>query len=287
MPGNGEGALASGGSNTGGELVQGGSGASGGALSRGGSVGAGGNGGAGAPALGGQGGAAELTPIHVYIAGDSTVQTYTGSAIHQAGWGQFLQKYLDPRAKVENHAIGGRTARRFIDEGYLAEIIAKISAGDYLLVQFGTNDGNKTATYTFNGMTIPYYLDPQTDFKTWLRQYVTQARARSAIPVFVTPPPRMSCSEDSHTFGNGLAPYATAMKEMGAADGILVVDLNQQTLDYLNGIGCVAAGKDFFLIKADGTNDSTHFQERGADHMAGFVSAGLLSSTSKISAYVK
>ncbi len=235
----------------------------------------------------GQGSSATLAPLHVYLAGDSTVQTYVNSAIHQAGWGQFLQGELDTRAKVDNRAIGGRTARRFIEEGYLDSILEDIAAGDYLLVQFGTNDGNKTATYSHNGATIPYYLDPQTDFKTWLLKYVGAARARSANPVFVTPPPRMSCTGDSHSFGNGLAAYASAMKELGAAEAVPVVDLNQQTLEYLNGIGCVAAGKDFFLIKADGTNDSTHFQEKGAAHMASFVADAIRVLDIGLSRYVK
>jgi lysophospholipase L1-like esterase len=280
-----------------------GSGGSGGANANGGSGGgpAGGSASGGVSAKGGSGGTAGTTPsggaatggsgaltnLTVYIASDSTAQTYTNSAIHQAGWGQYLQTYLDPKAKVDNRAIGGRTARRFIDEGYLDKILQVIKPGDYLLVQFGTNDGNETATYTLNGQTIPYYLAPATDFKTWMTKYVTAARDHMANPVFVTPPPRRSCSGDSHSFGNGLASYATAMKEMGAAQNVPVVDLNQKTLTYLNMIGCVAAGTDFFLVKADGSVDGTHFQEKGANLMAGFVAAGLRELNFGLSPYVK
>jgi len=274
---------ANGGKSAGGSLnaVGGSSGAAaGGTTSAGGTAGSGAAGAAGQP--GGM-----LQPLTVYLAGDSTVQTYTNSSIHQAGWGQFLQATLDPKAKVDNQAIGGRTARRFIDEGRLKQISDKLKAGDYLLVQFGTNDGNKTATYELNGETIPYYLDPQTDFKTWLLEYVKVARARSASAVFVTPPPRMSCTGDSHNFGNGLGGYATAMKELGKAENVPVVDLNLRTLEYLNGIGCMAAGKDFFLIRADGTIDSTHFQEGGAQHMAEFVAAELKLLQLSLTSYVK
>jgi lysophospholipase L1-like esterase len=280
-----------GGNTSGGANQKGGSGgaSAGGSAPGGTSAKGGGSGTAGASSTGGAatGGSGALTNLTVYIASDSTAQTYTNSAIHQAGWGQYLQTYLDPKAKVDNRAIGGRTARRFIDEGYLDKILQVIKPGDYLLVQFGTNDGNQTATYTLNGQTIPYYLAPETDFKTWMTKYVTAAREHMAIPVFVTPPPRRSCTGDSHSFGNGLASYATAMKEMGAAQNVPVVDLNQKTLTYLNMIGCVAAGTDFFLVKADGSVDGTHFQEKGANLMAGFVATGLRELNFGLSPYVK
>ncbi|AUX29916.1 MULTISPECIES: rhamnogalacturonan acetylesterase [Sorangium] len=222
----------------------------------------------------GGGGSAALPDVSVYIAGDSTVQTYVNSAIHQAGWGQMLGEFFDARVHIENRAIGGRTARRFIDEERLADILDDIQRGDYLLVQFGTNDSNKTATYEHDGATIPYYLDPATDFKSYLEQYITGAQARDAIPVLVTPPPRRSCTGDSHDFGNGLAAYAKAMRELGGELDVPVIDLNEKTLAHLNSIGCVAAGEDFFLVRADGSVDGTHFNETGARAMAGFVADG-------------
>ncbi|MDC0683021.1 rhamnogalacturonan acetylesterase [Sorangium atrum] len=227
---------------------------------------------AGGSAGGGEG--AELPDVSVYVAGDSTVQTYVNSPIHQAGWGQMLGQYFDERVHIENRAIGGRTARRFIEEGHLTDILDDIRSGDYLLVQFGTNDSNKTATYQRDGKTIPYYLDPATDFKTYLKEYIAGAQAHDANPVLVTPPPRRSCTGDSHDFGNGLAAYAQAMRELGGDLGVPVIDLNEKTLVYLRSIGCVAAGKDFFLVKADGSVDGTHFQETGARIMAGFVADG-------------
>ncbi|WP_437488035.1 rhamnogalacturonan acetylesterase [Sorangium sp. So ce1014] len=254
-------------------------GAGGGGSGDGGSADGGGGGAAGGStsASGGSdggGGSAALPDISVYIAGDSTVQTYVNSSIHQAGWGQMLGEFFDARVHVENRAIGGRTARRFIDEDRLTELLEDIQSGDYLLVQFGTNDSNKTATYEHDGATIPYYLDPATDFKSYLTQYITGAQAQAANPVLVTPPPRRSCTGDSHNFGNGVGAYAQAMRELGAELDVPVIDLNEKTLAHLNSIGCVAAGEDFFLVRADGSVDGTHFNETGARAMAGFVADG-------------
>ena len=230
--------------------------------------------------------------VTVYVAGDSTVSTYTNSSIHQAGWGQFLQDYLVTNAKVMNKAVGGMTSRHFIEAGYLDAIIAAVKPGDYLLVQFGTNDGNTTATYTLSGSTtaIPYYLDPQTDFKTYLTKYVDAMKAKSATAVFVTPPPRHSCNAGETGVRNGLLAYATAMKELGPTLNTPVVDLNAMTIAYLASVTCETSGSTFYLVKADGTTDGTHFQETGANVMAGLIAKGTTGISTlgiPLSAYVK
>jgi lysophospholipase L1-like esterase len=185
---------------------------------------------------------------------------------------------------VENRAVGGRTARRFIDEGRLEEIFGDVAAGDYLFVQFGTNDGNKTATYELDGQTIPYYLDPATDFKTYLRKYVEGARERDVIPVFVTPPPRNSAY---CTGGNGTGAHAAAMRELGAAENVAVADLNQKTVDHLTAICPAPTPEDFFFVRSDGSVDGTHFQENGARIMAGFVAEGVRESELSLAALLK
>jgi lysophospholipase L1-like esterase len=230
--------------------------------------------------------------VTVYIAGDSTVSTYTNSSIHQGGWGQFLQTYFLSNAKIVNKAVGGMTARHFIEAGYLDDIVAALKAGDYLLVQFGTNDGNKTATYTLPGSStaIPYYLDPATDFKTYLAKYVNATKSKSATTIFVTPPPRHSCDAGETGVRNGLAAYATAMQELGPTLGTPVVDLNAMTIAYLANVTCETSGKTFYLVKADGSIDSTHFQENGANIMAGLIakgSVGIGSLDIPLAAYVK
>jgi lysophospholipase L1-like esterase len=273
VPPTGGSAAAGAGANAGGSTVVGGSGATAG--SAGGAAGA-----------GSLGGSAPLVAVTVFLAGDSTVSTYTDTAStqDQAGWGQMLHEYLNPLAKVDNRAIGGRTARRFIDEGYLEKIWSDIASGDYLLVQFGTNDSNKTATYMLNGETIPYYLDPSTTFKSYLKQYIDGARTHGATPVLVTPPPRNSAY---CTGGNGTGAYAQAMRELGEAEQIAVADLNQKSVAYLKAICPAPTPEDFFLIKSDNSVDGTHFQERGARKLAEFVTQGLSDAKSELARYAK
>ena len=212
--------------------------------------------------------------VNVYLAGDSIVQSYTDTASpnDQAGWGQMLQQQYQSNVMIHNHAVGGRTARRFIEEGRLNAIWAAAKAGDYLLVQFGTNDGHRTATYTINGQTIPYYLDPNTSFKQYLSQYITGARARGINLAFVTPTPRNSAY---CTGGNGTGAWAQAMRELASAEGIPLVDLNQKTVNYLTAICPAPTPENFFFRRSDGSVDGTHFQENGARILARFVADGI------------
>jgi len=249
----------------------------------GGNAGAGPAGNAGAP----------TAPVTIYLAADSTVSNYDTNHAPQAGWGQLLPENLIALAKVENRAVGGRSSRRFISEGRLDDILEEIEPNDYLMVQFGTNDGNKTAMYD-DGM--PYYVEPA-EFEGYMEEYIAGARGKGAIPVLVTPPPRRSCdtADDSRPFGNGLGGYSTAMKNVAARTGCALVDLNQATLDYLNSIGCAASAQVFLVVPAgmytgayaNGVSDGTHFQEFGARKLAGFVADGVRALELPLAAYLE
>jgi len=243
----------------------------------------------GGTATGGAGGSGggELSPVTVYLAGDSTVSTYTDTAstTDQAGWGQMLPEILDDRVTVVNRAAGGRTALWFHLEGAAAWILERLEPNDYFFVQFGTNDGNKTATFTVDGVTYPRYAEASTDFKTHLKDYyLDPTRAVGATPVLVTPPPRNSAYCGT---GNSLGSYAQAMRELGAAEGVTVLDLNDATFSYLSAICPAPTPEDFFFLRADGTVDGTHFQERGARLMAGFLGDAMVETDLGLAAYLR
>lgn len=231
----------------------------------------------------------DTTPerITIYIAGDSTVSTYkdTSSSRDQAGWGQMLHENFNSRVTVDNRARGGRTARWFALEGGVDGILATIRQGDYFLIQFGTNDSHPDATFSVNGRTYKRYADPNTDFKRHLKEfYLDPIRRHGAIPVLVTPPPRNSAYCIG---GNSLARWAQAMRELGAAEGVVVSDLNKKTVDYLMPICPSPQPENFYFIRPDGRVDGTHFQENGARIMAGFVVDGMEEAGLNIDPYLR
>src|ERR1700733_5718805 len=84
----------------------------------------------------------EHKPV-LYIIGDSTVKNGDGknSNVLQ-GWGSFIDDFFDTtRIRVENDAIGGRSSRTFITDGRWDKILATLQKGDYVIMQFGHNDG--------------------------------------------------------------------------------------------------------------------------------------------------
>ena len=304
------GATATGGTTTGGATATGGTSARGGTTSAGGTTGRGGatamggttttggtkTGGitaAGGPTaaggtIGAGGSTVALPALTIYIAGDSTVSTYADTAAtnDQAGWGQMLHEIFNNKVTVDNRAEGGRTAYWFYLEGSVDKILSTIKPGDYFLIQFGTNDQNTGATFTVNGTTYPRYADAQTTFKTQLKQYyLDPTKAKGAIPVLVTPPPRNSAYCNG---GNGLAAYDTAMIELGAAENVAVVDLGGMTHDYLAAI-CpkpASAADETFFKNTGGTIDGTHFQENGARKMAGFIGQAIRTLNLGLAAYL-
>ena len=110
----------------------------------------------------------DKTPT-IYLAGDSTVQGYADTQ-YIAGWGQYLNLFLDANVKVVNAARGGRSSRSFINEDRLftntdgkkysfsenggKSIEETIKEGDFLFIQFGHNDdaSKADASYMYDRM---------------------------------------------------------------------------------------------------------------------------------------
>lgn len=195
--------------------------------------------------------------IDVYIAGDSTVQTYDESCKPQAGWGQFIQNYFhDDGVEFFNHAIGGRSSKTFINEGRLKTILEKIKENDYLLIQMGHNDASidKPERYT----------EPKNEFKEYLSQYIDGARKRGARPILITPVATLKF--ENNTFLNQFPEHCASMKELAEKKDVQLIDLMNISLNYFKEIGYDETYK-LFMISYNGT-DFAHFTEKGANVIA-------------------
>ena len=205
----------------------------------------------------------------VYIAGDSTVQTYADVFAPQAGWGQMIDRFFAGDIAFANHAIGGRSSKNFITQGRLDEILRGIRPGDYLFVQFGHNDATQGVD--------DRYASPA-DYKEYLRSYVQGARQRGATPVLVTPVSRRSFDAETGEFNVSFPDYVAKMTELAHEEAVDLVDLSASSRAYLNEIGPEAAKSVFLWVdpgifpnRPSGTQDDTHFQEYGAIQMARLI----------------
>lgn len=216
-----------------------------------------------------------MKQINIYLAGDSTVQTYSEDRKPQAGWGQFIGDYFTENITVYNHAIGGRSSKSFIMEGRLARITETIQSGDYLFIQMGHNDSTKSRPER--------YTEPYGDYKKYLTEYIVQAKEKGAHPILITPVCRLHCVNGE--FLNDFGDYCQAMKEVAIETDVPIIDLMETSLRYLKKIGYEAA-KSFYMISANGT-DCTHFTEKGAREMARLVSGKVKETLQGLSLFVR
>lgn len=208
----------------------------------------------------------------VYLAGDSTVQTYSASQAPQQGWGQRIAEFFTTDVVFVNKAIGGRSSKSFIDEGRLTEILNVIKAGDYLFAQWGINDRYQSDATR--------YTDPATTFRTYLKQYVDGARGRNAFPVLVTPTPRLDYTNG--VFQNGFVDYCSAIMAVGLETNTPVIDLQTMGLAYYTSIGYDAVVANVALAGPD----VLHFRDTGAYQMARLVAQGVSDVNIPISPFV-
>src|SRR5947207_9353553 len=75
----------------------------------------------------------------LYVIGDSTVNN---SGRGMQGWGTPIADLFDrTKINVENKARGGRSSRTYLTEGLWDAVARQLKPGDFVLIQFGHNDG--------------------------------------------------------------------------------------------------------------------------------------------------
>lgn len=222
----------------------------------------------------------------VYLAGDSTVQTYDAYYRPQAGWGQMIARYFTDDVVFVNKAIGGRSTKSFLVQGRLDEVLLALKPGDYFLIQFGHNDAT---------ISVPDRYASPADYKMYLRTYIAGAEQRGATPVLVTPMGRFSYNESTGKFNVSFPEYVAAMKEVAAETGTKLVDLSTLSIAYYDSIGPEGAQSVFLHVQpgvyegayANGATDNTHFQEYGAIQLARLLAGGMKELGLPLSGYVK
>lgn len=211
----------------------------------------------------------------IYLASDSTVSYYATNPNNQEGLGQELQNFFTTDVVVVDDAIGGRSSKSFIDEGHLAAILAVIKEGDYLFAEWGINDRYTSDTTR--------YTNPATTFRTYMQQYIDGARGKNAIPVIITPTPRLDYS--SGVFNNDYVAYCQADAAVAASSNTPLIDLQTMALAYYTQIGITKVQTTIVLVE-NGQPNVLHFQKQGAYEMARLVALGVQALNLPISKYV-
>ena len=205
----------------------------------------------------------------IYIAGDSTVQTYKASYAPQQGWGACLGENMPQNVSVSNHAIAGRSSKSFYDNGRLDTILGSIQENDYLLIQFGINDAayNKAERYAPTCGTVP---GTEGSFEDYMAKYIEGAKAKGATPILVTTVIGLNAYDSNNKkFVNTYQNYCSAMKQLAKYYNIPCIDLNSLMVDHYNSVGYETAYT--YHMCSTGSSDKTHFTETGAKAVAKLV----------------
>jgi lysophospholipase L1-like esterase len=200
--------------------------------------------------------------LRVVIIGDSTVQTYTASD-PKRGWGQEIGFFFNKGAvTIINKSIGGRSSRSFIEDGHWASTLAILQKGDFLFIQFGHNDRDTK---------VERYTDTA-GYRKYLTQYVTESRAKGAIPVLVSPMNMNAWNGSTmrEVFNEGANDYHAAMLRVVNAQNVPFIDLEQKTATIFRRMGQAYLAAFIF-----NPGEGTHFQEMGALLNARCVAEGI------------
>ncbi|QEC55242.1 rhamnogalacturonan acetylesterase [Flavisolibacter ginsenosidimutans] len=214
----------------------------------------------------------------IYLIGDSTVHN---SDKEQWGWGSLLPEFFDStKISISNQAMAGRSTRTFIKEGRWDRVLSTLKKGDFVLMQFGHNEGSKpdTSRAGYRGVLKGTGEDsvqltwPNGNIETvhtygwYIRKFVRDAKAKGATPIVLSMIPRNEFREGKVLRAD--KDYGKWAKEIADAEGVMFIDLNAITADKYDAWGAEKV-KTFF------PGDHTHTNHEGAEVNAASIVDGI------------
>ena len=204
----------------------------------------------------------------LWIVGASAVRNgHDTGANGQWGWGNPIASFFDrSRINVVNFALGGTSTRTYQAMGLWDHALADMKAGDYLLIQFGSNDsspvnddsrargtlhGNGEETQEIDNM-LTHKHEVVHTYGWYIRKFITDAKAKGAVCEIVLSP------DPKNTWKDGKIERSTNFTEWGSAaaaqEGVPFVDANALIADKLDAAGQETVTKTYF---PDGETEHT------------------------------
>jgi len=215
-----------------------------------------------------------------HIVGDSTVRS-GGAGVGLWGWGERIKPFFDTnKINVVNHAIGGRSARTYFNEGRWQKVAEVIQPGDFVIIQFGHNDQGRIGDPAMKGRPDGKGIGDETvedtkpdgtkeqvhTFGWYMAKFTTDAQAKGATVILVSPIPHKQRWESGRDFEN----IALWDSQVAAAHHALYFDLTMVITDAYKKEGAEKVATYF-------ADKGTHTTDIGAQFNAARVIAGLKS----------
>lgn len=227
----------------------------------------------------------------IYLIGDSTVHNSDKATW---GWGSILGDYFDlDKISVNNQAMAGRSTRTFIKENRWHRVDSMLKKGDYVLMQFGHNEGSKPDTNKAGYRGVLKGTGEDTVSLTWpngsqetvhtygfyLRKFIRETKAKGATPIVLSMIPRNQFKDGKVLRADN--DYGKWAKEIAEQEKVAFINLNGITADKYDAWGADSV-KKFFPA------DHTHPNKMGATVNAKSVVEGIRANKSiQLNKYLK
>ena len=212
----------------------------------------------------------------LFVIGDSTANNNANGA---CGWGDPLVGYFDAaKINVLNRARAGRSSRTFFTEGLWEKVLQEMKAGDFVLIQFGHNDGGPVDKDRARG-SLPGVGEESQEFTMpngnkeivhtfgwYLRKYISDTKAKKAVPIILSPTVRNIWKEGK--VERALGKFAQWAAEVAKSQDVAFLDHATIVADKYEALGEENVRPLFAA-------DHTHTSPTGAELNAASVVAGL------------
>ncbi|PKD17747.1 rhamnogalacturonan acetylesterase [Salegentibacter salinarum] len=214
---------------------------------------------------------------NVFLIGDSTVANNNDE--EAVGWGVPIEQYFDTtRVNVINKARGGRSSRTFRNEGLWDAIKDSIKEGDFVLMQFGHNDGGDVTKLkhraSLKGMSDSIQEVAKPDgskeevhtYGWYMKKYISEAKEKGARPIVFSHIPRNKWANGNVERANDS--YGKWAREAAEQENALFIDLNDSIAKKYEEIGPEEVSSFF-------PKDHTHTNMEGAELNAFIIAKNL------------
>ncbi len=205
-----------------------------------------------------------LAQVTIYMCGDSTMQDWAAGYCPKQGQGQDFHYWFDvTKAAVVNRGQGGMAAEGYYDmfwkHGCSAGncIVDKLQTGDYVVIQFGINDVNKSSTEGFIRS---------------MSAMVKESQAKGANPIVMSPIRRMWFDSPTQVHAS-YRQYPEESRRLADSLNIPFIDMFKWVANYMVSVGELyttqfvfnySTTAEYSNLKSDEA-DATHLQMNGAN----------------------
>lgn len=231
----------------------------------------------------------------LFTIGDSTVRN-EDKGDGMWGWGSVIADLMDTaRISVENHAIAGRSARTYLDEGRWDKVYNALQPGDFVLIQFGHNDagdihtGKARAELPGAGNESRIFKMEATGkykvvytFGWYLRKFIMDVKEKGAYPIVLSHTPRNKW--DNGQIERNAKSFGLWTRQAAEEAGAWFIDLNKITGDKLQDMGF---NEGLRVVGEYFKRDHTHTSLKGAQLNAQSIVEGLRQTDCPLKDFLK